>query len=230
MPRLLALLAARAGALLNKAAISRDAQIAYAPLDRYLALLEKTFLVQLVSAWSGNLGKRLTKAPKVALCDVGLAAHLQGITAARLARDPHLAGPLLENFVAMELAKQASWAPGPITLFHFRTSAGREVDLVLEDGAGRVVAVEVKAAASFGTKDVSGLRALADDLGARFHRGVLLYTGEAVVPIGPRLWALPVDALWRWSATERVQSAGSGGERSAHADLGKAREILSRPL
>ena len=50
MPRLLALLAARAGALLNKAAISRDAQIAYATLDRYLALLEKTFLLQLVPA------------------------------------------------------------------------------------------------------------------------------------------------------------------------------------
>lgn len=199
MPRLLALLAVRSGALLNKADISRDAQLAYATLDRYLALLEKTFLLQLVPAWSGNLGKRLIKAPKVALGDSGLAAHLQGLTAARLGRDPHLFGPLLETFVAMELAKQASWAVRPVALFHFRTSAGSEVDCVLEDDAGRVVGVEVKAAATFGTKDVSGLRALADDLGDRFHRGVLLYTGDAVVPLGPRLWALPLDALWRWS-------------------------------
>jgi predicted AAA+ superfamily ATPase len=200
MPRLLALLAVRAGGLLNKAELSREAALAYATLHRYLSLLEMTFLLRLVPAWSANLGKRLTRAPKIALCDAGLQAHLAGVSEDRLARDPGLAGPLLETFVAMELSKQATWARTAVSLFHFRTAAGREVDLLLEDDAGRVVGIEVKASSSFGRKDLAGLRALAEDLGPRFHRGVLLYAGETVVPAGEKLWALPVSALWRWSA------------------------------
>ena len=199
MPRLLKLLASRTSGLMNKAEISRDADIAYATLDRYLALLEMTFLLQPLAAWSGNLGKRLTKAPKVHLCDSGLAAHLLGLTEDRLARDPTLAGPLGESFVAMELRKQASWSRTPVSLFHFRTAAGREVDLVLEDDAGRLAGFEVKASGSFRKKDLAGLRALARDLGERFHRGVLLYAGESVVPVGERLHAVPISALWRWS-------------------------------
>lgn len=198
MPRLLSLLAARASGLLNKAELSRESGIPYATLDRYLTLLEITFLLRPLPAWSGNLGKRLTRAPKVALCDTGLQAHLTGVTGERLDREPGLTGPLLEAFVAMELTKQATWSRTRAELFHFRTAAGREVDLVLEDGAGRVVGIEVKAAAGFGRRDLAGLRALAEDLGPRFHRGVLLYAGEGVVPAGDRLWALPVDALWRW--------------------------------
>ncbi len=201
MPRLLSLLASRVSQLMNKAEISRDADIAYATLDRYLALLQMTFLLQPVPAWSGNLGKRLTKAPKVNLCDPGLAAHLAGMTEDRLARDPVFAGPLVESFVAMELRKQASWSRTQASLFHFRTAARREVDLVLEDAAGRVVGLEVKASASFGNKDVASLKALAQDLGERFHRGVVLYGGEPVVPLGNRLHAVPVDALWRWPAS-----------------------------
>jgi hypothetical protein len=198
MPRLLALLAARAGGLLNKAELSRESGIPYATLDRYLSLLEITFLLRLLPAWSGNLGKRLTRAPKVALCDTGLQAHLTGVSEERLGREPGLSGPLVEAFVAMELTKQASWSRTRAALFHFRTAAGREVDLVLEDAAGRVVAVEVKAAATFGRRDLAGLRALAEELGPRFHRGVLFYAGEAAVPVGDRSWALPVSALWRW--------------------------------
>ena len=198
MPRLLSLLASRVSGLMNKSDISRDADIAYATLDRYLALLQMTFLFQPLPAWSGNLGKRLTKSPKVNLCDSGLAAHLIGLQGGRPV-DPTATGPLIEGFVAMEVRKQASWARTPVSLFHFRTAAQREVDLMLEDNAGRVVAIEVKASASFGKRDVGSLRTVAQDLGERFHRGVLLYGGETTVPLGDRLHAMPISALWRWS-------------------------------
>ncbi len=188
---------------MNKAEISRDADVAYATLDRYLTLLEMTFLLQPLPAWSGNLGKRLTKAPKVNLCDSALVAHLLGLTVDRLSRDPGSAGPLLESFVTMELRKQATWVETPVALYHYRTAAGREVDLVLEDSAGRIVAIEVKASASFGKRNTAGLRSLAEDLGARFHRGILLYGGETAIPLGVSLDALPVSALWSWSPEVR---------------------------
>lgn len=197
MPRLLGLLAARASNLMNKAEISREADIAYATLDRYLTLLEMTVLLQPLPAWSGNLGKRLTKAPKVNRCDSGLISHLAGLTAKRLAGDPVPVGWLLENFVVMELRKQASWSQTPVSLFHFRTAARREVDLLLEDSAGRIVGVEVKATASFANKHTAGLRALAADLGERFRRGVLLYAGETLIPLAANLHAMPISTLWQ---------------------------------
>src|SRR5687767_6402623 len=130
-------------------------------------------------------GKRLVKAPKIAIADTGLATYLAGVDEDGLAGDNVLVGGLLENFVAMELTKQLGWSRARATLHHYRTHAGQEVDLVLEDRRGRVVGIEVKAAAGASDADCKGLRSLAHDLGPKFHRGVVLYTGQETVPFGP---------------------------------------------
>lgn len=196
MPRLLALVASRAGQLVNYADLARMLAIPQTTLKRYLALMEAMFLVRLLPAWFSNLGKRLTKAPKLLLSDTGLLAHLLEVDTNRLRRDRTLLGHVLENFVAMELVKQLGWSERRCRLFHFRTEAGAEVDLVLEDRAGRLVGVEVKCAASLQKRDFRGLEALADIAGSRFVRGIVLYTGAAVVPFGGKLHALPVSQLW----------------------------------
>jgi hypothetical protein len=103
VPRLLAVLASRAGGLLNFADLSRSLAMPQTTLKRYFALLEATFLVRLLPPWSGNLGQRVIQTPKVYLSDTGLLAHLLGLTVDRLAVDAGLAGGLLENFVLMEL-------------------------------------------------------------------------------------------------------------------------------
>lgn len=150
IPRLLALLASRAGELLNTADLARTLQVPQTTLKRYLTLMETTFLVRLLPAWFSNLGKRLAKAPKLLLTDTGLLTHLIEADAGRLAGNRTLLGHVLENFVAMELIKQSGWSTRRCRLFHFRTAGGAEVDLVLEDRAGRLVGVEVKCAASVG--------------------------------------------------------------------------------
>jgi predicted AAA+ superfamily ATPase len=199
LPRLLSLLAARATSLLNFAELSRTAGLPQTTLKRYLSLLETAFLVSYLPAWSSNLGKRLVKAPKLMLNDTGLLVHLLGMD---LSPGPQL-GPVLENFVAAELRKQAAWSSPPVRLFHFRTQTGREVDLVLEDRAGRVVGIEVKATATPGAEDFKGLRALAEELGERFHRGIVLYTGAEDIPFGADLCALPVESVWRLPANSQ---------------------------
>ncbi len=141
VPRLLAVLAARTTALLNFSELSRSIAMPQSTLKRYLALLETTFLLQPLPAWSSNLGKRLVKAPKVVLSDPGLIASLLAVNKERLIADRGLAGPLLENFAVMELRKQAAWSRTQPQLFHFRTQTGQEVDIVLEDSAGRLVGV-----------------------------------------------------------------------------------------
>lgn len=197
MPRLLSLLAARSGGLLNMSEISRSTGLAHTTLRRYLSLLETTFLVQLLPAWSTNRSKRLVKSPKLHLIDSGMAAQLSGVMSREHPGDRQFYGHILETFVVMELRKQMTWNKTRVSLFYFRTSSGQEVDAVLEDIHGRIVGIEVKAAASVGEKDFSGLKALADLAGKRFCRGIVLFDGDAVVPFGDRFTAMPVSALWR---------------------------------
>ena len=196
IPRLLALLASRAGELLNTADLARTLGIPQTTLKRYLTLLEMTFLVRLLPAWFSNLGKRLAKAPKLLLVDTGLLTHLIEADADRLRRDRTLLGHVLENFVAMELIKQLGWSERRCRPFHFRTESGAEVDLVLEDRAGRLVGVEVKSAASVKQQDFRGLETLARLSGDRFVRGVVVCTGTTAVPFGRNLFALPISQLW----------------------------------
>ncbi|HOM15352.1 MAG TPA: ATP-binding protein [Rubrivivax sp.] len=196
MPRLLSLLAARASALLNMAEVSRATGIAHSTLRRYLSLLQALFIVQPLPAWSANLGKRLVKAPKMHLIDAGLTAHLRGESdAAALALSPQL-GPLLETFVVQEVRRHLRWADAAATAWHFRTAAGQEVDLVLETPDRRIAGVEVKASASITQGDFSGLRELANAAGKGFAKGIVLYTGEQLMPFEETLWAVPLGALW----------------------------------
>ncbi|MCU7850185.1 MAG: DUF4143 domain-containing protein [Candidatus Thiodiazotropha sp. (ex Lucinoma kastoroae)] len=197
MPRLLSLLAARVGSLLNMSELSRSSGIPNSTLKRYLSLLQATFLFQPLSALSSNLGKRLIKSAKIHLIDSGLTAHLAGTTCQSLDRDPVFFGHLLESFVVNELRKQLGWSDSRVNLYHYRTTTGREVDILLEDAAGHLVGLEVKASSTVGRKDFSGFDALSEDTGKRFVRGIVLYTGEQTVSFGEHYMALPVSAMWR---------------------------------
>ena len=197
LPRLVGYLAARAGSIVNVADIGRAVGIPHTTLTRYLAILEQVFLVYRVPAWSGDRARRMLKSPRLALADVGLLSHLAGLSEDRLAAEPTLLGPLLENFATMELIKQSGWSKHAVSLCHYRTYGGREVDLVLERADGKVVGIEVKAAASVTAADLTGLTAFREAAGSRFVRGIVLYTGRAAVPFAPDLVALPIDALWR---------------------------------
>lgn len=200
MPRLLTLLATRGASLLNSSEVARSIALPLTTVKRYLALLEVAFLIQTLPPWSANLGKRLVKAPKVLIADSGLMAYLLGITGERLAVNGTLGGPLLENFVAMELRKQIAWSRTQPSMFHFRSATGHEVDVVLEARGGRVVGIEVKATATLSDSDLKPLRLFAEAVGKRFHRGVVLYLGSEAVAFGPKLHAMPISALWRLGA------------------------------
>ncbi|HMO65979.1 MAG TPA: ATP-binding protein, partial [Verrucomicrobiota bacterium] len=88
-------------------------------------------------------------------------------------------------------------SPVRAALPHYRTHAQQEVDLVLEDPAGRLVGLEVKKSASPTAHDFRGLRHLAEQTGRRFLRGILLHTGTSSAAFGPNLVAAPVSSLWR---------------------------------
>ena len=198
-PRLLRLLASRAGSLLNFADVSRGLAMPLTTLKRYFALLEATFLVRTLPPWFMRTGQRLVKSPKLYLTDTGLMTQLLAVDQTRLARDPVLSGSLVENFVVMELIKQATWSRTKVEIFHFRTAVGREVDIVLEIPSGDLVGIEVKAGASVKGDDVRGLQALKEVAKSRFHRGIVLYAGQEIVPFAADIHAVPLGALWQRS-------------------------------
>jgi predicted AAA+ superfamily ATPase len=196
VPRLLSVVATRAGSLLNFADLSRSLGLPQTTLKRYFALLEATFLTQLLRPWASNLGQRVIQTPKVYLNDTGLLAHLLGLTVERLNVDGTLAGGVLENFVLMELRKQSAWSETQPEFYFWRTASGQEVDIVLEDSSGRLVGIEIKSGATLGGSDVRGLQAMANAAGPRWVRGVVLYTGSEVIPFAANLHGLPLSQLW----------------------------------
>ena len=67
---------------------------------------------------------------------------------------------------------------------------------MLEDSAGRLVEIEIKASATLGGSDVRGLQSMANAVEKRWIRGVVLYTGTEVIPFAANLHSLPASHLW----------------------------------
>jgi hypothetical protein len=196
VPRLLEAVAARTGGPLNVADLGRLVGMNQMTAQRYLALLEALFLLVRLPAWVEEVGLRLARAPKLYLSDAGLASHLLGLEAERLASRPVDAARLAETFVVTELFKLAAVSASRPHLHHLRTSTGLEVDVVMESRRHQLVGIDVKAGASVGEADFKALRLLRDRTGRHFECGVVLHAGRDVRAFGPRLWALPISALW----------------------------------
>lgn len=194
--RLLRVIAGRSGAIASFHGMAVDLGVDASTARAHTRILEDLFLVHRLDPWHVNIGPRQVKSPKLHVVDSGLLAFLMGVDEQRIAADGNVAGPLLESFVAMELARQNDWSDAPAQLFHYRDKQQREIDVVLERRGGDVAGVEVKAAATVGAADFRGLRHLRDRLGARFKAGVVLYTGAQTLPFGERLTAVPLSGLW----------------------------------
>lgn len=164
-------------------------------MREYVGLLQTVFLVRLLPAWRPGIGAREVQAPKAYLLDSGLLAHLLGADERRIAADDQVTGKVLENFAVTEVLKHADWADVETRAYHYRRR-DEEIDLVLESRGADIVAIEVKAAASVGRRDLKAMERLRAARGERFKSGVVLYSGAQTIPLGDRLWAVPVSGLW----------------------------------
>ncbi|HEV2374841.1 MAG TPA: ATP-binding protein [Streptosporangiaceae bacterium] len=194
---LLRLLAARSGLPVAPGSLESDLRISRPTVARYMHLLEEVFLIKRIPGWSRNLGTRATAMPKLIFVDSGIAARLLALESHALRRPGAPFGPLLESFVLSELSRQLTWSHELADLYHYRDHNKVEVDGILENRQGQVIGVEVKAASTVKSEDFNGLRHLATKLGDDFLVGMVLYTGNATLPFGPKLRAVPVSAIWQ---------------------------------
>jgi uncharacterized protein len=198
LPKLLRLLAARTANELVLTQIHADAGFASRiTTDDYVGFLTMTYLVCTVPAWSTNVTSKVKRHPKIHVCDSGLASHLLGKDVDALLRpDDQSRGPLVESFTVNELRRQLTWSDTSAALRHYRDRDGTEVDIILEHSDGRVVGIEVKAAATVEAKDFKALSLLRNRLGDEFVHGYILYCGDRPLPFGERLTAVPLSMLW----------------------------------
>ncbi|MCQ3808303.1 MAG: DUF4143 domain-containing protein, partial [Acidimicrobiia bacterium] len=165
--------------------------------NHYFAWLRTVFMVNPVPAWSRKHASRVVRRPKSHLADSGMAAALLGTDAEALASPTSTAaGPLLESFVANELARHTGGS-ADVRVHHLRDYAGHEADIVLERSDGALAAVEVKATGSPGENHLKHLRWLRDQLDltapGTYRVGVLLHTGPYCHRVGDRLWLPPLQ-------------------------------------
>jgi len=196
MPRLMRALAQMAGQLCNVAELAGQVGLDHKTAGKYLAVFELMFLVRRVAPWSANQLSRVVKSPKLYFLDSGLLCSLSGLNELVVERDRTRFGPALESYVYGELLKQSTWADDDYAVYGYRDKDKYEVDFAVENRAGRVVGVEVKAAASVQARDLAGLKKLAALAGPKFTAGILLYDGTETLPLGDRLWAVPLCTLW----------------------------------
>jgi hypothetical protein len=197
LPRLMRMLAEQAGQLVNHHALAVALGLSIPTVQKYVAVLERLFLIRSVAPWHSNRLSRLTKSPKLHMLDSGLLAALRETEAAAVAADRAKLGPLLETFAYSEVLKLLSWSRMRGTVSHFRTKDKNEVDLVIEDRRGRVVGIELKAAATLKPKDFLGLRKLREDAGERFVQGLILHDHDRVTPLDETIRAAPLSLLWQ---------------------------------
>ena len=195
LPRLLMAAASQTAHLYNLSDLAAPFQLSRPTIGDYVALLERLFLIDRLPPWGANRSRRMVKTPKLHIGDTGIGCALLGHSPGNLLKDREFLGQILETFVYQELKRQAVCQDLPLGFFHYRDKDQVEVDIVIEQGAGQVAGVEIKAAATVRQSDFRGLRKLKKSAGERFASGVVVYDGEVSAGFGDGMFAVPIRCL-----------------------------------
>jgi hypothetical protein len=196
LPRFLHALAQTAGQMCNYSQLGGQVGLDGKTASRYISVFERMYLLKRIAVWSRNRLNRVVKTPKLQFIDSGLLTTLLDLTTEEAQQDRSRFGNVLETFVFGELLKHATTADDDYRLMYYRDADKFEVDVVIENTAGKLVCIEVKAAATIRESDLRGLKKLASITGEQFKMGVFLYDGTETMPLGDGIWAAPLSTLW----------------------------------
>jgi hypothetical protein len=190
--KFLSLLAFRCAQILRKSEIARDSGIPYTTAGHFFDLLLATYQIFFLEPYYRNIGKRLIKSPKVMWSDTGLAMYLQGLQswrdACRLGRD----GFLVENKIALEIKAYLVNTFPSSKLFYWRTSAGAEIDFVIEH-ENRLIPIEVKWTSSLKSKDIVNMQVFLKDFKKESSWGIVIFRGKQLLKIKENIFLVPYE-------------------------------------
>ena len=194
LARLLRLVAARHGQLTNTASLSRDLGATARTIGRHLDALEGSYLWRRLPPYLANIGKRLSRSPKGALVDSGLLHHLLHVHDLDTLEAHPVFGPSWEGWIGEQLLRQADLLEPAPDVYHWRTQAGAEVDLVFESAGGALLPVEIKHATRLSPMQLRGLSRFLDDFADRAPLGIVIYRGRQVARATDNIVLVPVGA------------------------------------
>ncbi len=189
--RFLKTIALANGEILNFAKLANDAQVPPSTVSEYVSLLQDTLVGHLLPAWTESKKRKALKTAKFYFFDPGVGNTLAEIRT--IERNSNLYGKNFEQFICLELQAYLSYQRKKEQLTYWRTKNGQEVDFLL----GTTTAIEVKASTRVSSRDMKGLRYLAEE---HIFKNYLLVSQDPVpFQEGPVLclhWKQFLTDLW----------------------------------
>lgn len=186
--RLWGMLAYQQGAQLNMANLARTMGVDVKTIQRYVGLLEDLMLVRLLQPWSANLGKRLTRAPKVYVRDSGVLHALLGLPDFNALVAHPIMGQSWEGFAVENMLSSMSINA---QAWFYRSQGGAELDLMIQWPNQKIWAIEIKHGLT--PKPGRGFYSACQDVNA--DQKWVVYSGKNTFPVAPNVTALSLHDM-----------------------------------
>lgn len=197
LKELIKIIASFSSKFIDKSKITASLGIANQTLDSYLGVLENTYLVDKLSPWLKTDCERVNKQSKYFMTDTGFMASLLNWEADDMLLNADKSGKIFKTFVYNELIAQIELKDDEYELYHYRDRERREIDFIIQDENNNIYGIEVKAGSSVTKDRFKHLTWFKNNLAKNKNfSGIVLYTGEQVVPFGNNLLAVPMNNLW----------------------------------
>jgi predicted AAA+ superfamily ATPase len=166
--KFLSLLAHHVGQLFNASSISKQLGVDSKTVQRWMSLLESSYIAFTLHPWHANFSKRIVKTPKLYFYDTGLVAYLLGIKKPEDLVLSTYKGALFENYCILELLKSHKNKGVSQDFYFWRDSNGNEIDLLLVDGL-EVACLEMKASQTVKPEYLKALHYLDETTGYNYN-------------------------------------------------------------
>ncbi len=197
MRKLFIVLAGWSSKFMNTTQIGSTLSLQKKTLNTYINSLEALYLIERLKPWSFTDYDRVGKQDKLFMIDSGLMASLLGWNLDQIQFDTDRSGKLIETFAFSELAALTDAADGMYELRHYRDRQKREIDFIVERDDASMLGIEVKSGSNLHVKDFKHLKWFKENLAGKHpFTGIILYSGEHLVPFGKNMLAVPFGCLW----------------------------------
>ena len=187
-------LAARSAQILNLSDLARDVGVAVNTAKDWISILEASFQIIILRPYFVNIGKRLIKSPKIYFSDTGLLCYLVGLRDAEHASAGPMGGALFENWMIADIYKTFLHRGDEPAVYFWRTTAGSEVDVIIETQSG-LVPLEIKLSQTPRPEMAKEIKTFQRDYKEKALPGYVVYPGDIVLPLGEGVTALPLNRL-----------------------------------